>query len=49
MKRKMISSVTLALKAARIVPSENTATEMPRLSLRPHLSAIVESAKAPMM
>ncbi len=49
MNRKMISSVTFVLSAARTVPIENTATEMPRLSRRPHLSAMKLSAKAPMM
>jgi hypothetical protein len=49
MKRNAISSVTFVLTAARIVPRENTATDTPRLSFRPHLSAIVESANAPMM
>jgi hypothetical protein len=49
MKRKMISSVTFVLVAARMVPSEKTATDSPRLSRRPHLSAIAPSAKAPMM
>ena len=49
MKRNTISSVTFVLAAASAVPSENTATEIPRLSFRPHLSAIVLSANAPMM
>ena len=49
MKRKMISSVTLALSAASTVPIENTATEICKANLRPHLSAIVLSTKAPMM
>ena len=41
MNRNTISSVTLVLAAASTVPIENTATEIPRLSFRPHLSAIV--------
>ena len=45
----MISSVALALSAAGTVPNENTATEIPKLRRRPHLSAIVLSARAPMM
>ena len=49
MKRNAISSTTLVLVAASTVPTENTATEIPRLSVRPHLSAIVLSANAPMM
>jgi hypothetical protein len=49
MNRKMISSVALVLSAARRVPIENTLTEIARLSFRPHLSAIVLSANAPMM
>ncbi len=49
MKRNTISSVTFVLAAASTVPIENTATDIPRLSFRPHLSAIVLSANAPMM
>ena len=49
MKRKMINSTTPELSAASTVPSENTATEIDRLKRRPHLLAIVLSAKAPMM
>jgi hypothetical protein len=49
MKRNAITSVTLVLTAASVVPTEKTATDMPRLSFRPHLSAMVESANAPMM
>lgn len=40
---------TPELKAVRAVPAENTPTEIPRLSWRPHLSPMVLSAKAPMM
>ena len=49
MNRKMISVVTFQLNAASAVPIENTATDTPRLSFRPHLSAIVLSASAPTM
>ena len=49
MKRNTINSVTFVLAAASTVPIENTATDIPRLSFRPHLSEMVLSANAPMM
>ena len=49
MKRNTISSATLVLSAASTVPSDKTATEIIKLSFRPHLSATGLSANAPMM